>query len=204
PAALNLAPINTKPVEPPQPSAALQSLKSARFLTVINQDIYPAGISSPNPALNAAVAKKGKTFKYDAQFLLQFQKVFTEQPSMEFHHQVKALIGEDGSRSASSPRPGSSRQPSRSGAFTPSQPNMGQFISNPSVRGTTSKQRFAMSNAALASGATAPAAGGMGSFGRTGSGFPMGPPISRNASSSNINPSNSRRGPGGSQRGNSR
>ncbi|CRK25417.1 hypothetical protein BN1708_003976, partial [Verticillium longisporum] len=33
PAALNLAPINTKPVEPPQPSAALQSLKSARFLT---------------------------------------------------------------------------------------------------------------------------------------------------------------------------
>ncbi|EEY20901.1 eukaryotic initiation factor 4F subunit p130 [Verticillium alfalfae VaMs.102] len=204
PAALNLAPINTKPVEPPQPSAALQSLKSARFLTVINQDIYPAGISSPNPALNAAVAKKGKTFKYDAQFLLQFQKVFTEQPSMEFHHQVKALIGEDGSRSASSPRPGSSRQPSRSGAFTPSQPNMGQFISNPSVRGTTSKQRFAMSNAALASGATAPAAGGMGSFGRTGSGFPMGPPISPNASSSNINPSNSRRGPGGSQRGNSR
>ncbi|RBR01603.1 hypothetical protein VDGD_06653 [Verticillium dahliae] len=204
PAALNLAPINTKPVEPPQPSAALQSLKSARFLTVINQDIYPAGISSPNPALNAAVAKKGKTFKYDAQFLLQFQKVFTEQPSMEFHHQVKALIGEDSSRSASSPRPGSSRQPSRSGAFTPSQPNMGQFISNPSVRGTTSKQRFAMSNAALASGATAPAAGGMGSFGRTGSGFPMGPPISRNASSSNINPSNSRRGPGGSQRGNSR
>ncbi|KAG7140205.1 Eukaryotic translation initiation factor 4 gamma like protein [Verticillium longisporum] len=165
PAALNLAPINTKPVEPPQPSAALQSLKSARFLTVINQDIYPAGISSPNPALNAAVAKKGKTFKYDAQFLLQFQKVFTEQPSMEFHHQVKALIGEDSSRSASSPRPGSSRQPSRSGAFTPSQPNMGQFIS---------------------------------------SGFPMGPPISRNASSSNINPSNSRRGPGGSQRGNSR
>ncbi|KAM0274434.1 hypothetical protein ACHAQH_007842 [Verticillium albo-atrum] len=204
PAALNLAPINTKPVEPPQPSAALQSLKSARFLTVINQDIYPAGISSPNPALNAAVAKKGKTFKYDAQFLLQFQKVFTEQPSMEFHHQVKALIGDDGSRSASSPRPGSSRQPSRSGPFTPSQPNMGQFISNPSVRGTTSKQRFAMSNAALASGATAPAAGGMGSFGRTGSGFPMGPPISRNASSSNINPSNSRRGPGGSQRGNSR
>ncbi|KAM0334029.1 hypothetical protein ACHAQA_001049 [Verticillium albo-atrum] len=204
PAALNLAPINTKPVEPPQPSAALQSLKSARFLTVINQDIYPAGISSPNPALNAAVAKKGKTFKYDAQFLLQFQKVFTEQPSMEFHHQVKALIGDDGSRSAASPRTGSSRQPSRSGPFTPSQPNMGQFISNPSVRGTTSKQRFAMSNAAMASGATAPAAGGMGSFGRTGSGFPMGPPMSRNTSSSNINPSNSRRGPGGSQRGNSR
>ncbi|KAF4974560.1 hypothetical protein FZEAL_8551, partial [Fusarium zealandicum] len=62
PAALNLTPLNTKSVEPAQPSAALQSLKSARFLKVIEQDIYPAGIQSPNPATNAAVAKKGKSF----------------------------------------------------------------------------------------------------------------------------------------------
>jgi translation initiation factor 4G len=58
PAALNLSPLNTKPVEPAQPSAALQSLKSARFLKVIEQDIYPEGIKSPNPSLNAAVQSK--------------------------------------------------------------------------------------------------------------------------------------------------
>lgn len=146
PAALNLAPLNTKSVEPPQPSAALQSLKSARFLKVIEQDIYPAGIQSPNPALNAAVAKKGKTFKYDANFLLQFQKVFTEQPSLEFHQQVKSLIGDDSGRSASSrgqtPRTGSNRGPSTGG----SQFNMGTFVSGPPSRPpATSAERFARS-----------------------------------------------------------
>ncbi|KAL0930786.1 eukaryotic translation initiation factor subunit [Colletotrichum truncatum] len=161
PSPLNLAPLNTKPVEPPQPSAALQSLKSARFLTVMNQDLYPAGISSPNPALNAAVAKKGKTFKYDAQFLLQFQKVFTEQPSMEFHQQVKSLIGDnDGSRSASTPRAGSGRGNSQRGGAASV---MGKFGApsggppNPNIRGTTSAERFAMSNAAMSGG-------GMGNF----------------------------------------
>lgn len=118
PAALNLAPINTKPVEPPQPTPAMQSLKSARFLEVIGQDLYPEGIKSPNPALNAAVAKKGKTFRYDASFLLQFQKVFTEQPSIEFHQQVKSLIGEDGGRAAAR-TPASARQGSRGGASFP-------------------------------------------------------------------------------------
>ncbi|KLU89025.1 hypothetical protein MAPG_08003 [Magnaporthiopsis poae ATCC 64411] len=120
PAALNLAPLKTGAVEPPQPSAALQSLKSARFLEAIAPSLYPPGINSPNPALNVAVARKGKSFKYDSNFLLQFQKVFTEQPSMEFGQQVKTLIGDGdgGSRSASArtPAPGSGRQNSRPGA----------------------------------------------------------------------------------------
>lgn len=124
PAALNLAPINTKPVEPPQPTPAMQSLKSARFLQVMEQDVYPDGIKSPNPALNAAVAKKGKTFRYDSGFLLQFQKVFTEQPSIEFHQQVKSLIGDgDGNRSATrTPATGSARQGSRGGSGFPGGP----------------------------------------------------------------------------------
>lgn len=116
PAALNLAPINTKSVEPPQPTPAMQSLKSARFLQVINQDLYPDGISSPNPALNTAAAKKGKNFRYDASFLLQFQKVFTEQPSIQFHQQVKSLIGEDGGRSGTRTPSSAARQGSRGGA----------------------------------------------------------------------------------------
>ncbi|POS85896.1 hypothetical protein EPUL_003591 [Erysiphe pulchra] len=94
PVALNLAPINGKPIEPPQPSAALKSLKSARFLTVLDPTIYPESINSPNPALNQAVKDKGRSFKYDKEFLLQFQKVFVEKPSMEFESQIKALIGE--------------------------------------------------------------------------------------------------------------
>uniref|UniRef100_A0A8H7K8J5 MIF4G domain-containing protein n=1 Tax=Bionectria ochroleuca TaxID=29856 RepID=A0A8H7K8J5_BIOOC len=168
PAALNLAPLITKPVEPPQPSAALQSLKSARFLQIMDQEIYPAGIRSPNPALNAAVAKKGKTFKYDANFLMQFQKVFTEQPSLEFHQQVKSLIGDnDGSRSASgrgAQTPGSGRQSSRGGGggF-----NMGAFNAPMRPAGSTSAERF--QQATVGRGSIAP----MNSFQRPGGAFPM-------------------------------
>jgi translation initiation factor 4G len=185
PAALNLAPLNTKPIEPPQPSAALQSLKSARFLTVMNSQVYPEGIRSPNPATNAAVARKGKSFKYDAQFLLQFQKVFTEQPSLEFGQQVKSLIGEsDGSRSATSARApggGSGRQNSRGGAPAPFA--MGSFgapgaAGKPLPSGTTSEQRFAMSSGQMAR------PNPMASFGR--GVFPGGAPMGRTPSSSNM------------------
>lgn len=175
PAALNLAPLNTKPIEPPQPSAALQSLKSARFLRVMDQEIYPTGISSPNPALNAAVTNKGKSFKYDAAFLLQFQKVFTEQPSVEFHQQVKSLIG-DGERSA---RVATPRQPSNrgSGGFS-----MGTFNAPPGRTlppGTSSEQRLAMSSGTM----PRPSVGSIGSFRGPGGAFPGGN-ITRTASQS--------------------
>jgi translation initiation factor 4G len=202
PAALNLASLNTKPVEAPQPSAALQSLKSARFLEIIRDDIYPAGIASPNPALNAAVAKKGKTFKYDAQFLLQFQKVFTEQPSVEFHQQVKSLLGDSdgGSRSASTrtPGPGSGRQNSRSGA--PGFPAMGQFATGakPLPPGTTSAERFAMSQGSLPRPGMNPMA-----FGRPGA-FPAGSQMTRTPSSTNMNIPNSPRQGSRSARGSSK
>ena len=155
PAALNLAPLNTKSVEAPQPSAALQSLRSARKLPGVQYDIYPAGIASPNPALN----QKGKTFKYDANFLLQFQNVFTEQPSPEFHQQVKSLIGDsDGGRSASARTPGAGSQRGRGGASGGGFPAMGQFSGKPALPpGTTSAERFAMSQQ-----------GGMGALGRPG------------------------------------
>ncbi|KAH7160076.1 hypothetical protein B0J13DRAFT_581143 [Dactylonectria estremocensis] len=183
PAALNLAPLNTKPVEPPQPSAALQSLKSARFLKVIDQDIYPSGIKSPNPSLNAAVAKKGKTFKYDANFLLQFQKVFTEQPSLEFHQQVKSLIGDgDSGRSASRTQtPGSARHNSRGGGNFP----MGAFVAPPGGRtlptGTTSAERFAASGSM-----PRPQGNPMASFQRPGGAFPASASMSRTSSQSNM------------------
>lgn len=146
PAALNLAPLKTNSVEPAPPTAAMQALKSARFLTVKDEVKYPNGIASPNPAVNAAVAKKGGSFKYDSAFLLQFQKVFTEQPSTEFSQQVKSLIGDsDGSRSASvrTPAGASGRQGSRNaaGAFGA----FAQPAGKPLPPNTTSEQRFAMS-----------------------------------------------------------
>jgi translation initiation factor 4G len=195
PAALNLAPLSTKPVEPAQPSAALQSLKSARFLKVIEQDIYPEGIKSPNPALNAAVQKKGKTFKYDANFLLQFQKVFTEQPSLEFHNQVKSLIGDE--RSRTNTPGGSGRNPSgrNTGGGMAGGPGFGMGVFQaPTSRapvgpGTSSDERFKLS--------TNPR-GGI-SMPRTGSGFPTGG--SRNNASFNSPSRGSNRNTRGSRRG---
>ncbi|KAI5460008.1 hypothetical protein BGZ63DRAFT_425960 [Mariannaea sp. PMI_226] len=186
PAALNLAPLNTKPVEPPQPSAALQSLKSARFLKVIDQDIYPEGIKSPNPALNAAVTKKGKTFRYDANFLLQFQKVFTEQPSLEFHQQVKSLIGDnDGGRSAGG-RSATPRQASSRGGFP-----MGSFGAPPGRTlppGSTSMERFNASNQSR------PPINPMASFQRPGGAFPAGGNMGSRTSSQGNLPNSPRTG----------
>ncbi|KAK4461907.1 hypothetical protein QBC42DRAFT_86680 [Cladorrhinum samala] len=205
PAALNLAPLKTTPVEAPQPSAALQSLRSARFLPGVEYNIYPEGILSPNPSLNTAVQKKGKVFKYDQQFLLQFEKVFTEQPSLEFHQQVKSLIGDsDGSRSASTRTPGGRSGSSRGGstAFPSSGAGaMGQFNAKPLPAGTTSEQRFAMAQQAAAN-ISRGGMGSMGGFNRPGPSF--GGAMSRNPSSAGGLPSprtGSRRGGGGSKRG---
>lgn len=218
PAALNLAPLNTsKPIEAPQPSAALQSLKSARFLTVMNSSIYPQGIASPNPALNSAVTAKGKSFKYDKEFLLQFQKVFTEKPSLEFESQIKALIGDGDSGSA---RAGSSRTPG--GGMAPRQNsnrnapgvfamnnmgNMGQFASGASTGGktlppgTTSQERFLMSSGGMPRPQSQ-------SFGRGGAGaFGGGNSMNRVPSSSHMSnqmPQSPRQGNNRSQRNNSK
>lgn len=191
PAALNLTPLKTSSVEAPLPSAAMQALKSARFLTMKDEIKYPNGIASPNPALNPAAAKKGGSFKYDSAFLMQFQKVFTEQPSVEFSQQVKALIGEsDGSRSASSRTPagGSGRQGSRNAAG-----NFGAFAQpaggKPLPPGTTSDQRFAMSQGQI----SRPAIGGpIGSF--RGGAFPAGNQMSSRTPSSSMAQSGSRAG----------
>lgn len=209
PAALNLAPLNTKPVEPPQPSAALQSLKSSRFLTVLNSSLYPEGIASPNPALNNAVATKGKSFKYDKEFLLQFQKVFVEKPSLEFESQIKTLIG-DGDGGASS-RAGSARTPGGMGprqGSTRNQPGsfaMGSFGAlgaggKTLPPGTTSAERYAMASGTMARPAVNPIA----SF-RPGGAFPGGSSMSRTSSTTNMVPQSprqqsSRRGGGGSKR----
>ncbi|KAI1306316.1 hypothetical protein F5Y03DRAFT_394558 [Xylaria venustula] len=188
PQALNLAQLNNKAVEPPQPSAALQSLKTARLLDVIKTDIYPPGINSPNPALNAAVTKKGTSFKYDSAFLLQFKSVFTEQPSLDFHQQVKTLIGDgDGGRSVSNRSGNNSGRQSTRGSTSNfpvgSMGSMGSFGAGGVSQlppGSTSSQRFEMSNKAMSGRSSGI---NLGSFQRPGSAFTGGNPMSRTPSS---------------------
>ena len=149
PAALKLE--TTKSVEAPQPSAALQSLRSARFLTSVNDVSYPPSIASPNPALNTA-APMGK-FRYDKNFLIQFQTVFTEKPSETWTEKVKETVGDT---SDSSARPSSARMPSVLGPRQPSNRpsippsfNMGAFGAPPGRTlppGSTSTDRFQASN----------------------------------------------------------
>lgn len=63
--------ISTKPVEPAQPTAGMQALRSSRMVQLRDEVTYPEGIQSPNPSLN--VNKKGKV--YDLTFLMQFSTV---------------------------------------------------------------------------------------------------------------------------------
>ncbi|RAL62234.1 hypothetical protein DID88_004805 [Monilinia fructigena] len=153
PAALNLAPLSTKPVEPPQPSAALQSLKSARFLTVLDSSIYPANISSPNPALNSAANARAR-------------------PSNQ---------GSDRRRPSSARPGGSQRTPggmgprgsNRGGGNAVGQFTMGQFGAQGGKTlppGTTSAERYAMSTGSM----PRPALNPMASFQRPGGAFPGG------------------------------
>ena len=145
PAALKLE--TSKSVEAPQPSAALQSLRSARFLTSVDDVSYPPSIASPNPALNTA-APMGK-FRYDKNFLIQFQTVFTEKPSETWTEKVKETVGDTSETSA---RPSSARMPSMMGPRQPSNRpgippafNMGAFTGPPGRTlppGTTSTDRY--------------------------------------------------------------
>ncbi|RKF58884.1 putative eukaryotic translation initiation factor 4 gamma [Erysiphe neolycopersici] len=189
PVALNLKPTNTKAVEPPQPSAALMSLQSARFLTVLDPMIYPPSIASPNPALNQAVKDKGRSFKYDKEFLLQFQKVFIEKPSMEFESQIKALIGEPDTGST---RSGSTRASDNLNMRSNSNRNSTQggfngafsaFGSGKALTSGSSDQRYSIAGLPMTRTPINPIA----NFVRTrNTGLPAGNQMSRNPSNSGM------------------
>ncbi len=211
PAALKIS--TSKPVEPAQPSAALQSLRSARFITSVKDVQYPPSIASPNPALNKN-APMGK-FKYNTGFLVQFQQVFIEKPSEDWSNKVKDTVGD----MTDSARPPSARTPSVMGPKNPSNRpalpsnfsmgTFGQVGGKTLPPGTTSEQRFAKSTPGMGAPPKTtmhnPLAYNFG--GR--SGFPMGGsnPMSRTNSSTGLpqQPASPRepsgRGRGGSKRG---
>lgn len=137
----------SKPVEPAQPSAQLLSLRSARRLMSINDVLYPAPIASPNPALNTA-APNGK-FRYDKDFLLQFQRAFREKPSENWNERINETLGDTTELTSakaslrSSAPPMSARQPSNRTASQ--QSTMGRFNADSGRTlppGTTSQTRY--------------------------------------------------------------
>ena len=142
-------------IEPAEPTPGMQALKSARFLALKEEPQYPDGFKSPNPALNLNGARKGRA--YDKEFLLQFQPVFKEKPSLEWDQKLKDTLGP--SDEPGSARPQSARTPSanigRSASGRPAQamPNfggpMGSFGGPRTLPpNTTSEQRFAASQQA--------------------------------------------------------
>ncbi|KAL8993552.1 MAG: hypothetical protein Q9169_006260 [Polycauliona sp. 2 TL-2023] len=214
PAALKLE--TTKTVEPPQPSAQLLSLRSARHLTSLNDVSYPAAIASPNPALNTT-APMGK-FRYDKNFLVQFQSVFVEKPSEDWSNKIKETLGagdEPASARTGSARPGGSmgsRAPSKTGAGMPPMGamgsgmggGMGSFNARPSMpMGNTSEARFKISTQQLAGGSRS-MQNPLAQFAGRPGGFPMGGPqkMERVPSSTSMGPQHSPRG-NPSQRGGS-
>ena len=208
--------LNTsKAVEPPQPSAALKSLHSARFLEDPSKIEYPLTIASPNPALNSK-APADRRFKYDKEFLLQFQSVFKEKPSLDWDVRVRETLG-DGGDSATAARASSARTPAGMGSrsvsnrpsVVPSFGQMGTFGAAPRAGptqlppGTSSAQRFALSNAALA-GQRNPVPNPFEAFGRP-QGLPVGGgSISRSSSSNVLGGTSPSTRAGGSTRGGTR
>ncbi|KAL4889348.1 hypothetical protein BDV59DRAFT_205334 [Aspergillus ambiguus] len=180
PAALKLE--TSKPVDPPQPSAAMKSLHSARLISDLSKISYPASIVSPNPALNAN-APADRKFHYNKEFLLQFQNVFKDKPSIDWDARVRETVGESDSSRPQSARTPMGRNPSRGGISQPFQ--MGTFGQPPGrlPSGTSSEQRFALSNAAVRAGQMNP----FGAFGRSGLGMGS-PSVSRSNSANAMHP----------------
>jgi translation initiation factor 4G len=190
----------------------MESLKTARFLQIRNEAVkYPEGIQSPNPALNQGTKNKGRT--YDKDFLLQFQEVFKEKPSVDWDFKLKETVG-DGSESARTPArgggaPGSmnSRQPSRTGGLGGSggMGNFGTFNGGTARTlppGTTSADRFNNSSSRGAGTMTNPIAPFLQNGSQRG-GFNMGPPSMSRSSSFQPGPNSPRVGSHGG-RGNNR
>ena len=157
PAALKLE-TTKKDIEQPQPSAALTSLRTSRRILDIKDVSYPDSIAPPSPALNSprpgqntAAGKMGQ-FRYNREFLMQFQSVFKEAPSENWTERVRETVGDttEPSSARATPRGTGGGSMGMAGRQTSNrapmqQPPMGIFAA-PGGRtlppGTSSQQRF--------------------------------------------------------------
>ncbi|KAH7628690.1 RNA dependent RNA polymerase-domain-containing protein [Sordaria sp. MPI-SDFR-AT-0083] len=116
-------------------STGLKSTKSASNLSpVAEEDLLSFESPPSSPVVKPVspefgVSKKGKIFKYDANFLLQVRKTSTEEPCLEFHPEVKSLIGySDGGSSTSARTPGAGSQSVLGSASDGGFPAMGHLL----------------------------------------------------------------------------
>ena len=72
----------------PEPSTVLKSLQSARKIMDLAKMQYPDGISQANVR-----PLDDQRFTYNKAFLLQFQPVFKEKPSMSWDAKIKEFFG---------------------------------------------------------------------------------------------------------------
>ncbi|KAI1614951.1 translation initiation factor eIF-4F [Exophiala viscosa] len=196
-----------KPIEPPEPSATLKSLQASQKLDDLSKVSYPTDITAPDSSLNAD-APADRKFKYDKEFLLQFQDVFKEKPTLDWDLRIRDALGDGDSSAragASARTPSGMGNRSASSRGPPAMSNfggpMGSFggARGNLPPGTTSEQRFAASNAAARG---VPSSNPFAQFGRPGQ---MAPAMGRTPSNNPLGPiPGSPRMAGGASRGGSR
>lgn len=157
PAALKLE-TSKKDIEQPQPSAALTSLRTSRRILDIKDVSYPGsiappspGLNSPKPGQNTAAGKMGQ-FRYNRDFLMQFQSVFKEAPSENWTDRVRETVGDtiEPSSARATPRGAGGGSMGMAGRQSSNRAPMQQapmgIFAAPGGRtlpsGTTSQQRF--------------------------------------------------------------
>ncbi|ORY84819.1 hypothetical protein BCR37DRAFT_365615 [Protomyces lactucae-debilis] len=138
-----------KATEPAAPSQMLACLEKSSKIDDLKSVIYPSGINAPLASLNANAT--GGKFKYDKEFLLQFQKVYTDKPMSNWDERLKETIGDMDSRGG---KPGmGGRSGSNRGTPTTGSPFSGSGLPNfnPKPLGS-SADRFSQSTKMLSNG----------------------------------------------------
>lgn len=162
-----------KSAEPPQATAAMKSLQSAKFLEDPHAVSYPASITSPSTT--------DRKLQYNKEFLLQFQNVFKDKPFLEWDNRIKETLGDATTDSARTPSRGGQGLGARGSSARGSVPasfggGMGTF-GQPGSKGPAGADRFPPM------GIRGPAAVGGGAFGQFPRNVGMGAPMSRTGSS---------------------
>lgn len=85
---LHIAPLTDRDIPFTPPAAALVSLKEARQIQDFKSLNYPADILSPGLSQHSA-----GNFKYNKDFLMQFENIFTEKP-LNWDKKVYGLFGD--------------------------------------------------------------------------------------------------------------
>ncbi|KAG5437343.1 hypothetical protein PCANB_000773 [Pneumocystis canis] len=73
-------------------SVSIASLKNATFITDLTTIIYPDKFKPPDKSLN--INSLPGRFKYDEEFLLQFQKVYKDKPDYNWEDRIRDTIGD--------------------------------------------------------------------------------------------------------------